>query len=408
MQQWQAEFAIETPQGPKKVTRTYYLPTIEDVRNVVQEEGGYVLKIRPHNRSIIERYLARSSWWQIQLLRGIQFRSTSTSSSVAFWRLIEAEDNPRRQNILAPAREALQRGLGIIDALKALKLFDHSTMAILSASELSNRLHEGIPHAIQNITQKRKNMAKIGGTIAWLGFDIISITQAMIWGKGLVLKWFRDNPPSENDPQKYEQYLVTVNNLELLWNILIVTAIAAGAFLAWCIFSYWINRGNRDWPTARIVRKIPLIGAYMRDLGFADSTSAAARMIYGGVPIADVLEQSSQATNVPDVSSFWLNSHKDLSRGVALGVALDREPLNRNERMELATVSDLSQIADVLKSISEMRARAAKTKGSWIVWLAFGLSGLYLLIAFGSAIYALTVMNISMDSLMSDMMMGGI
>ncbi len=408
MQQWQAEFAVETPRGPKTVTKTYYLPSVEDVRKAVQQEGGYVLTIRPHNRSVIERYLARSSWWQVQLLRGIQFRATSTSPSVAFWRLIEAEDNPRRQNILAPAREALQRGLGVIDALKALKLFDHSTLAILSASERSNRLHEGIPHAIQNITNKRKNMAKIGGTMAWLGFDIISITQAMIWGKGLVLKWFRDNPPNQSDTEKYEQYLVTVSNLELLWNILIVTAIAAGIFMAWCIFSYWINRGNRDWPTARVVRRIPLIGAYMRDLGFADSTSAAARMIRGEVAIADVLEQSSEATNVPDVSRFWLESHRDLSRGVALGAALDRDPLNRNERMELATVSDLIQVATVLESISEMRARSAKTKGTWIVWLAFGLSGVYLLIAFGSAIYALTVMNISMDSLMNDMMMGGI
>ena len=124
MQQWQAEFAIETPRGPKKVTRTYYLPTIEDVRAAVKKEGGYVLSIRQHDRSVIERFLARSSWWQVQLLRGIQFRATSTSPSVAFWRLIEAEDNPRRQNILAPAREALQRGLGVIDALKALKLFD--------------------------------------------------------------------------------------------------------------------------------------------------------------------------------------------------------------------------------------------------------------------------------------------
>jgi hypothetical protein len=56
--------------------------------------------------------LARSSWWQVQLLRGIMFRSTSTSPGVALWKIIEAETNPTRQNILAPAREALARGLG--------------------------------------------------------------------------------------------------------------------------------------------------------------------------------------------------------------------------------------------------------------------------------------------------------
>jgi hypothetical protein len=50
------------------------------------------------------------------------------------WKIIQAETNPMRQNILAPAREALARGLGVIDALKALNIFDAGTLAILSAS----------------------------------------------------------------------------------------------------------------------------------------------------------------------------------------------------------------------------------------------------------------------------------
>jgi hypothetical protein len=55
-----------------------------------------------------------------------------------------------------------------------------------------------------------------------------------------------------------------------------------------------------------------------------------------------------------------------------------------------------------------MRAGSAKTKHSAIVWLAFIISGLYLLIAFGSAIFALQLMNFTMDSLMDDMMMGAL
>ena len=83
--------------------------------------------------------------------------------------------------------------------------------------------------------------------------------------------------------------------------------------------------------------------------------------------------------------------------------------MNRGERMELMTVSDLNQIATVLESISEMRAQAASTKNSFIVWLAFILTGLYLLVAFGSAIFALRLMNFSMDTVMQDIMggMGG-
>ncbi len=406
MQQWVAEVAYDTNSGPKKVTESFYLPSAEDVRNAVSKAGGHVLTIRPHERSPLERLLARSTWWQVQLLRGIQFRSTSTSPGVALWRIIQAETNPMRQNILAPAREALARGLGVIDALKALRIFDHGTIAILAASEKANKLQEGIPHAIHSITQKRKNTRAIAGTMSWLGFDVISIVQSLFWGKGMVLEWFRGNAPS--DPAELENYLRIVSNLELTWDILIALATGAGLFLVWTIFSFWVNKGKTDWPTARVVRRIPLIGAYLRDLGFADSMMAAARMLRGSVPIGDALKQSSEATTVPEVSQYWTDSSRELERGVLLGSALDRKPLNRSERLELASLSDLGQVATVLESVAEMRSASAKTKHALIVWIAFGLTGVFLTIAFGSAIYALTVMNMSLDGMMGGLMQGAI
>jgi len=391
---------IDTASGPRRLTESFYLPAPSDVRNEVAKRGGYVLTIRVYQRPPMERWMSRSSWWQIQLLRGIQFRSTATSPAVAFWRLIQSEANPRIQNILSPAREALARGLGVIDALKALQIFDHGTLAILSASERSNRLVEGIPHAIMNLTQKRKNRRAIIGTMSWIGFDIFTIVQGMFWGKDKIIGWFRNNVPK--NPEEAEQYNIIVGRLEFLWIFLTWFAVAMMAFLFWAIISFWNNRGKKDWPTARIVRKIPLVGAYLRDLGFSDSMAVASRMLRGHVPIADVMVQAAEASSVPEVTEYWMNSRADLSRGVTLGAALDREPLTSGERMELASISDLGQVSTVMESISEMRTQASKTKHSLIVWLAFGISGLYLFIAFGSAIYALTVMNMSMESMMGE------
>jgi type II secretory pathway component PulF len=404
MQQWVADVAYDTTSGPKRVTESYYLPSPEDVRTAISKKGGYVLAIRAHERSPLERMLARSTWWQVQLLRGIQFRSTSTSPGVALWRIIQAETHPMRQNILAPAREALARGLGVIDALKALRAFDHGTIAILAASERSNKLMEGIPHAIHSITQKRKNTRAIVGTMGWLAFDVISIVQSLVWGRGMVLKWFNDNKPT--NPEELEKFDRVVGNLSLTWDVLIGTAFGMGGFMAWAVFSFFMNKGKSDWPTARIVRKIPMIGGYLRDLGFADSMGAAARMMRGSVPIDETLRQSSEATSVPEVADYWMSANKELSNGVNLGAAMDRAPLTRSERLELASLSDLGQVATVLESIAEMRTAAAKTKHALIVWIAFALTGAYLAIAFGSAIYALTVMNMSMDGMMGGLMEG--
>lgn len=404
MKQWVAEIAYDSTSGPKKALESFYLPTEADVRTAISRKGGYVLSIRPHARSPLERLLARSSWWQVQLLRGVMFRSMSTSPGVALWKIIQAETNPMRQNILAPAREALARGLGVIDALRALNIFDAGTLAILSASERANKLAEGIPHAIHSITQKKKNQRAVMGTMGWLGFDLITIVQSLYWGKDMILGWFRNNAPTE--PEKLAQYETVVGNLELLWNVLIYSAFAIGAFMIWAIISFFLNRGKTDWPTARAVRAIPLIGAYLRDLGFSDSMMACARMLRGLVPISDALKQAALATTSPQVAQYWQDTNTELERGVSLGAAMDREPLSRSERLELATLSDLGQVATIMESIAEMRAQAAKTKHALIVWLAFALTGVYLAIAFGSAIYALTVMNMSMDSMMSGLTEG--
>ena len=404
MRQWVAEIAYDSTSVPKKTLESFYLPHEDDVRAAIIKKGGYVLSIRPHSRSPIERLLARSTWWQVQLLRGIMFRSMSQSPGVAFWKIIQAETNPQRQNILAPAREALARGLGVMDALKALNIFDKGTLAILGASERANKLAEGIPHAIHSITQKKKHARAIMGTMGWLGFDLITIVQSLFWGQDMVLGWFRSNAPE--DPAKLEQYNYVVNNLSLVWNILIWSAFAIGAFMIWAIISFWLNRGKADWPTARIVRKIPLIGAYLRDLGFSDSMMACARMLRGLVPINHALHQAGEATSSPEVHRYWEATNQDLERGISLGAAMDREPLTRSERLELATLSDLDQVATIMESIAEMRAQSAKTKHSLIVWLAFALTGVYLAIAFGSAIYALTVMNMSMDSMMGGLTEG--
>ena len=241
--------------------------------------------------------------------------------------------------------------------------------------------------------------------MGWLAFDVITIVQSLFWGKNLVLGWFKDNAPKGGE--ELAKYTRVVGNLSLTWDLLIWIAFGMGGFMAWCVFSFFMNKGKADWPTARMVRKIPLIGGYMRDLSFADSMAAASRMLRSNVPISDALRQSGEAASSPDVAAYWQNVNEQLSRGVGLGHALDRAPLNRSERLELASLSDLSQVATIMESISELRSQAARTKHKIIVWMAFLLTGVYLAIGFGSAIYALTVMNMSMDSMMGGLMGGG-
>ncbi len=94
MQQWIAKIAYDSKFGTKVKTETFYLPTQDEVRKTVKKNGGYVLTIRPYERTPLERLIARSSWWQVQLLRGIQFRSTATSPGVALWNIYKQKQIP--------------------------------------------------------------------------------------------------------------------------------------------------------------------------------------------------------------------------------------------------------------------------------------------------------------------------
>src|SRR5690606_27054640 len=149
----------------------------------------------------------------------------------------------------------------------------------------------------------------IMGTMGWLGFDVITIVQSLFWGKDMVLNWFQGNAPE--NPEELEKYNRVVSNLELTWDVLIYTAFAIGGFMVWSIISFYLNRGKADWPTARAVRSIPLIGAYLRDLGFSDSMMACARMLRGLVPIDQALHQAGEATTSPEVARYWQNTNED-------------------------------------------------------------------------------------------------
>jgi type II secretory pathway component PulF len=405
MRQWVAEYAVDTSSGARTRHDTLYANNADDVRRIISQKGGYVMSVREHKVQGLQRVFARSLNTQIQILRGIQFRSSNCPPSIALWRLIESETDPKKQNILAPAREALSRGLGVMDALKALNMFEPGTLAILAASERSNRLQEGIPHTIEHMLEKKRNSKKIMAMAGWLGFDLVSVTQAMFFGKDLVIGHLEKSKPK--DPVELEKYMETVNNLELLWVVLVWISVLATAFFGWVMFSFWYNRGKTDWPTARIVRRIPLIGGYLRDMAFADAFYAAGLMLKAKVPIADVMKQTAESSTSPEVKIYWRTVFEDLSRGIGLGQAMARHPMSVSERSELMAVSDLRHIPTVVDSISENRAMMAKTKGNQIVMGALFGTGIYLAIAFGSSVYALSVLNMGMDSMMSDVLGSG-
>lgn len=399
MKQWTAEVVVEHADGGSHIEkRSFYLPTAQDVRTAVAQKGGQVITITEQKRGVFERILARSSWFQLHLLRQIKFSSDTVSPAVAFSRIIENETDAYRQHILAPARDIIERGLGIIDALKALRIFDAGVMSVLSAADKANNLKDGIPHAIKMIVDKGKAQRQIMLTIGWLAFDLFTVITGIIFGRDMIFGFLDDLKPT--NAEKAAQYENAVYWVSVTWDVLLYIAYIATAFGSWLVLSSIWNRGKPDYLAARITRKIPLIGHYLRDLGFADSMMAAARMIEGGVRIDETLKETSETTTLPEIKRYWNKVREEVQKGVNIGQALDRDPLSRMERLEMLSVSKLDQLSSTFLHIADLRQERAKMKHAMIFWLALIGTGAYLFIAVASALYVVSLMGMSIESVM--------
>jgi type II secretory pathway component PulF len=404
MQQWEICYAIERPGGCQTLTETMFAQNEPEIRHIIHKKGGYVIRIHPRAQNFLEQMMRKSSMMQNYLLQGMQFRSHTAPPAVALWRLVESETNPKRQQILAPARESLQRGLGVIDALKSLNIFDHSTLTLLAASERSNTLSTGIEEVMLHTQAKRKAKRQLWATLSWVGFDLIATIQTLWVGRDKAIGFFKDNAPGQG--VDLEHYSNTVDNLELLWNSLLVLALIATIGTGWAIFSFWFNRNKDDWPTARMVGRLPLFGRYMEDLSVGNSMHACAMMLKAKVPVADCLKQAATAANFYTVKKLWNQALLELGKGVHLGQALARPPLLLQERLELNSVANLDHVVTVMNSMAEIRGLMAAQKSRMIIMGLFIGSAMYLMIAIGSFIYALSLLNVSMDNSLNQMMMG--
>ncbi len=104
--------------------------------------------------------------------------------------------------------------------------------------------------------------------------------------------------------------------------------------------------------------------------------AAAACMIRGNVSqLPYMLQQAAEATNVPEVATFWLDAYQDLvARYYARGI------LYRGSAEPRGAYGAYDGVSILIRSYRfwsqpEMRAQAASTKNSLIVWLAFDSDG---------------------------------
>ncbi len=368
MKLYHAKYVQPLPGGTMAVREEdFYLPDAASVRRQLRYRGFWPIRIMEQRPQLLEWMDVRTRVWQLQLLRALRFQSATASAGTAFLNIIEGEADARRRLAFLPSRTVLKGGGSFSEALKALKLMDAATLAIIIAGERAGDLKGVIPHAIQHVEEKGKQYKAVTAALGWLAFDISNV-MAALWGAQFgFIPYLRDNLPTNARPEALAKMQAAISLASTVnMSLLVVTSllIGGGAGLA---ATFWANRHKPDHLAAKLVMKVPLFGEYFRNAALFDTTRLTARLLSGKVPLDEALQIITETTYEPSARSYWRNCRQRIMAGVEPARALARWPLTKGERDQLATVQSVDQLTEVYAAIAEERQLMAKTTQRRIV-----------------------------------------
>jgi type II secretory pathway component PulF len=402
MKLFHARFAQNSFGGTKVLEEDFYLPDQSAVRRQLRGKGLWPISIKEMKPPLFEWMDVRSRVWQIQLLRALRFQSVTASAGTALLNIIEGENDPRRRMAFLPTRTVLKGGGSFSDALRALRLMDAATMAIITAGERAGDLKGVIQHAIEHTEEKGKQYKTIIAALSWLSFDIINIISA-IWGAQFgFIPYLKKQGMKSSDPHDIESFnhaikVATWVNGTLL---VLITGIMIGAVAL--VMIYWANRHKPDHFTSRWMMKVPVFSRYFCNVGLQDTCKLMRRLLQGKVPLADALTIIVDSVYEPSTRAYWRECHGRIMAGVEPARALARPPLTKAECDQIVTIQAVDQLAEVYGSLAEERALMAKSDQRRITILGI----ITMMFFFGATvltmIYLLTIQNQSfLDSLKS-------
>lgn len=401
MRLWIARYAVPMPSGPPQVMQEdFYLPSTNDVRRFLRLRGFHPIEIRERRPPMFEWFEVRSQKWALQLLRALRFQTATASAGTALLNIIENEHDSRRRVAFLPTRTVLKAGGSFADALAQLRLLDAPTLAIIIAGEKASDLKGVIPHAIQHIEEKGKQMRVIVTALSWVVFDIISVISTVLSAQFQFIPYLKEKGIESGDAEAVAKFQTAIARAEAINIAIIVITTVLTVMFAAGIYSYLRNRDKPDHWLNRMMAKTPLFSSYLQNSSLADTGQLMARLLRGHVPLDDALTILQKSTLDPTVLDYWRASQRRLMSGSPPMRALSKPPLTKAEQDQMATVQESLQIAEVFESIAEERKLMAKDSQRKIFLL-----GLFLLMTiFGAVtltmIYLVMIQNQGfMDSL---------
>lgn len=326
-----------------------------EILQQVKAESGVVLNISPV--SSLGLYLVKPKSLQVgaRILQAIAF---SVDGGLTPGRALTKvlEDLPPNLGLKTKsALEILRSGGGFTDAIKSLKVFDSTSVAMLESGEQSGGVKESIRSTIAHIQSANKSFKALMAAVSWTFIDIIFAVSAIV---GLRYQFLPKLAEQSKDIKGEDQKLEFLNAIDISLNICDILTFLSLVLL---VVGFLLLLGFQSSVPkirnfcANLIGNIPGLGKAIYNASMAASTGVSSRMMQGGVAFISTLDIASRSAQLPVVSKVWLKVKLRLESGDSVTEALQSKHFLPTEQLLISTHTSQEQLSFVFDTISKAR-----------------------------------------------------
>jgi hypothetical protein len=393
MKLWEIRYATDGMRT-RVMTGLVYGADEEEVVRAVSMTGGHVITARPR-RKRFRHYFVDKKAVAGRLLEGLRFLISTMPPGTALARLVSEGADKRDRELLTPAHVVLQGGGSFTDALKALELFDPPTLAMLKVGEETATLRDAIPFALAQVKARNTHARKFTLIAVWFIMEIWTIVGSLQLLNTMGFEMLRGRVQATDAVGA--KFLRDLAFAQFINDALLWLSYGFFAFTTFVGIAWWQNRSRPEHWAHRLVRSVPLIGNYLDHVGFSVAMQVFSRLLRARLGVTRAIEVTRASTWLPNVRDYWDKVAESIVYSTPRE-AMDRVPLDVNERAQIAAQQTADHLADVAETISEGRTEKAETGYKKIVAAMIWIGSLYIGIAFMNLAYVASLQSATTES----------
>lgn len=303
---------------------------------------------------------------------------------------IESETGVMRQR-LNVGLNMLRQGRSFLDALRAIDLYDSTTLAIIEAGEETGTLRQALATveiSLQKSTDARKT---IFGAVAWTGLDLIFAVISIIGTRTGLIPFLREG--NKGEPAQIAKMNDALDMATTANDILIVLSVVAIVVLVVGAWGYFSNDEELRNRIDTLLLKVPMIKELMLHTAVAGTCGVMANLLAGGVHFIPATLITERGTRMVKVINYWRTARDRVETGESPAVAISIEPFTGSEKMILRAHKDSKQLARAYSVIGKQREELSKTAAKKFALAAFVSTMIYSALGVLLVLYVVYIQN---------------